>query len=199
MRKTKDIYDLLEEKGESAPVFVARDLNTLPPVKIGSIDVSVLLTENNTLRAEVSVMKKAMEEQTQAHKDMFEMMKTLAARVDKLDGSGELSALNVGIGSPESQREPNTQPKSNVGPIGLNHDAPPFKNPNMSAAKRTFASLLATNNSHGNGFVMDNDGFMMVGPNGKPIRNVQPVFNPMHVQNMKKTKKVHLELLLETI
>ena len=185
----RDIYNLLHEKGESAPVFVARDLNTLPPVTINSLDISVLLTENKTLRAEVAVMKKTMEEQTQVHKDMFEMMKTLAARVDKLDGSAELSAPNVGIGSPESQREHHTQPKPNVGPIGLNHNAPPFEIPNMSAPKRTFASLLATNNSHGNGFVMDNDGFMMVGPNGKPIRNVHPVFNPMHVQNVKKTKK----------
>ena len=69
------------------------------------------------MKNETSKEKKTMEEQTQVHKDMFEMMKTLAARVDKLDGSAELSAPNVGIGSPESQPEHHTQPKPNVGPI----------------------------------------------------------------------------------
>ena len=192
----RDIYDLLHEKGECVPVFVARDLNTLPPVTIGSLDVSLLLTENKTLRAEVDIMKKTMELQTQSHKEMLEMMKTLTARVARLDGSADVTGLNVGIGSTGSQRGPNTQPKSDA---GLDHSAPPLEHPNMSAAKRSFASLFAMNNSRDNGYVVDNDGFMIVGPNGKPIRKLQSVNNPMHVQNVKKTKKVKLELPLGII
>ena len=42
-RNLRDIYNLLQEKGSSAPKFVAKDLNILPPVTFKTIDVSVLL------------------------------------------------------------------------------------------------------------------------------------------------------------
>ena len=48
-KNIRDIYQLLHEKGDSAPVFVARDLNSLPPVTINCLDVSLLLTENKKI------------------------------------------------------------------------------------------------------------------------------------------------------
>ena len=42
-RNLKDICNLFQEKGKSAPVFCARDLNILPPVTLKGLDVSSLL------------------------------------------------------------------------------------------------------------------------------------------------------------
>ena len=50
-RNIRDICNLFEEKGNDAPVFVAQDLNNLPPVTINCLDVSLLLSENKRLQA----------------------------------------------------------------------------------------------------------------------------------------------------
>ena len=69
-RNLRDIYSLLEEKGDSAPTYVAKDLNILPPVTIKSLDVSLLLHNNTLLQTEVGIMKKAMELQKQTSQDI---------------------------------------------------------------------------------------------------------------------------------
>lgn len=84
-RILKDIYNLLQEKGDDIPVFVAKDLNVLPPVNFKSLDVSVLLHNIRTLQTEVELLKKGMDLQKQTSKDTHDITKKLDERINKIE------------------------------------------------------------------------------------------------------------------
>ena len=92
-RNIRDMYSLLEEKGENAPIFVARNLNILPPVTIKSLDVSLLLHNNKVLQAEVNAMKRAMKLQKQTSEDLFDMVKAMYTRLKHVENGGVATGL----------------------------------------------------------------------------------------------------------
>ena len=94
-RNICDIYSLLEEKCENAPIFVARNLNILPPVTIKSLDVSLLLHNNKVLQAEVNAMKRAMELQKQTSEDIFDMVKAMDMRLKHVEKGGVPTGLPI--------------------------------------------------------------------------------------------------------
>ena len=192
----RDIYALLHEKGNSAPVFVAQDVNRLPPVTIKHLDMSIILSENKALRAEVKVMKEAMELQKKSNDDLMQMMKMLSTRMDELEGrsNGQVNLPNVSIHeqtkhtenvlnlngiSDDFLRLPTTQAE-------LDPKAQPFDHAKSNGAKNSYANIASLNHPRDNGLVVDEDGFVLCGPNGKPLRRARPVTNFPHVQNVKR-------------
>ena len=138
-------------------------------------------------------MKAAMELQKQTATEMFQMMKSVEERVGKLEENTDAPASGGGTSKrheqpPQPEGEGNDEVLRLRGPsANLNHDAPPFVNPKPNGSGPSYA-MMAVKNTHGNNFVRDNDGFIVCGPNGKPLRPVKPVNNFPHAQNVKKTK-----------
>ena len=124
---------------------------------------------------------------------MFDMMKSMEERVGKLEVNKCAPAPGGGTSKrhelpPKPEGEGNLEVLRLPGPsANLNHDAPPFVNPKPNGSGPSYA-MMAVKNTHGNNFVRDNDGFIVCGPNGKPLRPVKPVNNFPHGQNVKKTK-----------
>ena len=46
--------------------------------------------------------------------------------------------------------------------------------------------MAALNNPRSNGYVVDEDGYTLCGPNGNPLCHARPVITLPHVQNVKK-------------
>ena len=76
-------------------MFVAQDVNRLPPVTIKHLDMSIVLSENKALRAEVKVMKEAMELQKKSNDDLIQMMKMLSTRMDELEGRSNIPNVSI--------------------------------------------------------------------------------------------------------
>ena len=104
-RNIRDICNLFEEKGNDAPVFVAQNLNNLPPVTINCLDVSLLLSENKRLQAEVKILKEAMNVQKETSSDMFDMMKDIYARLDMLESPIRIEPADAPRGRGTSERQ----------------------------------------------------------------------------------------------
>ena len=196
-KNIRDIYDLLHEKGEDTPLFVSQDLNKLPPVTVKHLDMSLVLTENKELRAEVLLMKQAMDMQKRTNDDLVQIMKQMCARLDKLEGRASgMPGLNVSID--QQLRHTEIENNSTINddflrpttlrdtpPVELNATAMPFDNANANGAT-SYANMVNQSKSHGNGYVLDEDGYFVVGPNGKALRTAKPVNRFPHVQNVKK-------------
>ena len=176
-RNLKDICNLLQEKGEGAPKFVAQDLNILPPVTFKSIDVSILLHTIRLLQTEVKVLKDAVELQKLTSQDLYDTAKALDTRVTKIE-----SPLLGNKTVPVKDASANAV---NVAASGTNPGAAPFASgqlPTYSA----MAQLNCGNNTMNNNLIVDPDGFIVVGPNGKPLRPVSN-FNQRRNSQMKQT------------
>ena len=82
-KKTKnlnDIIHLLTEYGDNIPVFVAKDLSKLPPIRMDNIDASNLLHRLDSLSTEVSSLKTAVEKV----QPLTEEVATLKAAMERL-------------------------------------------------------------------------------------------------------------------
>ena len=85
-KNLNDIIKLLAELGEDIPVFVARDLMKLPPIRMENIDVSNLLHRLDSLSTEVSSMKSAVDKV----QSLTSEVATLKAAVDRLQLQGKV-------------------------------------------------------------------------------------------------------------
>ena len=85
-KNLKDIIQLLAELGEDIPVFVARDLMKLPPIRMENIDVSNLLHRLDSLSTEVSSMKSAVD----TVQSLTAEVATLKATVERLQLQGKV-------------------------------------------------------------------------------------------------------------
>ena len=182
-RNIRDICNLFEEKGNDAPVFVAQDLNNLPPVTINCLDVSLLLSENKRLQAEVKILKEAVNVQKETSSDMFDMMKDIYARLDMFESPirSEPADAPRGRGTSERQMPEANQVASETPPTDLDPNAQAFDNHRSSYAgmARKF---------RGNNIAVDEEGFVIVGKDGKPLRT-RPVNSFPHQQSVKKPKQ----------
>ena len=185
-RNIRDIYNLFEEKGDDAPVFVARDLNNLPPVTVSCIDVSHLLSENKRLQAEVRIMKEAMEVQQQTSTDLFKMMKFICRKLGPIES----------LGSSEPADSPSTYERQT--PEASQDASIPFRNedeqelsdttsPNLDHNARASYAGMARKH-RGNNYAIDEEGFIIVGKDGRPLRT-KPVNSFPQQQSVKKPKQ----------
>lgn len=181
-RNLRDIYSLLEEKGDSAPTYVAKDLNILPPVTIKSLDVSLLLHNNTQLQTEVRIMKQAIEIQKQTSQDIFDMMKTMEKRLKNAESGvfpgiskqpdNSVSDMGNPSGNNDSDGVLRLRGPQATPPGTLNPSAPPF-----GKSVQPLYSAMAQGKvfrQRGNSIMVDEDGFCVIGPNGKPLRMAAP-------------------------
>ncbi|CAL4128730.1 unnamed protein product, partial [Meganyctiphanes norvegica] len=126
-RNLKDIYNLFQEKGQNAPVFVARDLIILPPVTLKNVDVSILLHNIKLLQTEVKVLKDSVELQRMTSQDLYDSTKSLDARVKHIE-SPDQSKVTPPVNVVHVETPNVNEPVNNVPPNNLNHQAPPFIN-----------------------------------------------------------------------
>ena len=84
-RNLRDIYNLLQEKSDAVPKFIAHDLNMLPPVTFKSIDVSSLLQTIKSLQIEVKQLREGVELQRQTSQDTYDITKNLDTRMNYLE------------------------------------------------------------------------------------------------------------------
>ena len=100
---------------------------------------------------------------------MFDMMKSMEERVGKLEVNKCAPAPGGGTSKrhelpPKPEGEGNLEVLRLPGPsANLNHDAPPFVNPKPNGSGPSYA-MMAVKNTHGNNYVMDNEGFIVCGP-----------------------------------
>ncbi|CAB3262311.1 unnamed protein product [Arctia plantaginis] len=72
-KSVKDIVKIIKEtEPDCLPVFVARDLNKLPPVTFDHIDVTTFLKEMSLLKKEVAIIRSGKSE-TASHSPMVEI------------------------------------------------------------------------------------------------------------------------------
>ena len=84
-RNLRDIYNLLQEKGDSAPTFCAMNLNILPPVTLKNVNVSNLLHTIIQLQTEVKLLTQASKVQKEITDNIHDMAKSLDVRVSKFE------------------------------------------------------------------------------------------------------------------
>ena len=219
-RNLRDIYNLLQDKGDAVPKFVAHDLNMLPPVTFKSIDVSSLLQTIKSLQIEVKQLREGVELQRQTSQDTYDITKSLDTRVNYLEKqsitdikdqilhtvceniskfdkrintlegkAGENSQDNISLQSHDSEdleiinddRRPVLRLR---GPSDqeLDPQAAPYVGIQAAPPKVTqpsFASMAKRQMTNGlqNDYVIDEDGFVLVGGDGKPVKakQVKPV------------------------
>lgn len=165
-RNLKDIYNLFQEKGQNTPIFVARDLNILPPVTYKSVDVSLLLHTINKLQIEMKSLKDAVELQRQTSQDLFDCTNTLDKRVTQIESVEPNKAI-----PPVIVKNPSDKSAENV-ILPMNPKAPAFVS--KQVVTPLYSNALAKNSTTSD-LIVDSDGFVMIGPNGKPLRTVKPV------------------------
>ena len=69
----------------------------------------------------------------------------------------------------------------------LDPTAHAFDHNKSNETKNTYTNIASLNNPCDNGLVVDEDGFIVCGPNGKPLRRAaRPVINFPHAQNVKR-------------
>ena len=162
-RNLRDIYNLLQEKGASAPPFCARDLNILPPVTFKSVDVSILLHTIRQLQTEVKILKDASEVQRQTTQDLYDTTKSLDARVREVESPNSQGVITV----PDNDADNTQGTKTLLNPQAVHFTAGQQPKPTY-AHMAQFNSAKTPNNS----FIVDSDGYIVVGPNGKPVKPV---------------------------
>ena len=84
-RNLQDIYNLLQEKGDSAPIFCARNLNILPPVTLKNVNVSNLLHTVIQLQTEVKLLTQASKVQKELTDNVLDRTKSLDVRVSQIE------------------------------------------------------------------------------------------------------------------
>jgi hypothetical protein len=94
----EDMLLLLHEKGDDVPTFVVKDLSRLPPITFDSIDVCVLLAKLEKTVADVKLLKKTIQDQTETAEGLT---LGLAAATEKITRAERHTAasLNDGIAS----------------------------------------------------------------------------------------------------
>ena len=66
-----DIIKFIHDKGSDLPIFVALNLQALPPVTFNSLDVSSLLHTIKQTQAEVSLLKEGLTTQAESIRDLY--------------------------------------------------------------------------------------------------------------------------------
>ena len=199
-RNLKDICSLFQEKGKSAPEFCAKDLNILPPVTLKDLDASSLLKSILQLKEEVKALRTISAAQQEINEGLLDKVKTLEERVSDIespDSATKPSPENVvsAVSTvPEAIPERNTSNVVNVVDVSSANGGPSTLNPGAASfagrgaprpEQQSYATVLLNNG----GNVVDSDGFVTVGRNGKPIKPVSAVQQRNNSQVKKRSPK----------
>jgi len=83
----EDIMKLMQEKPDIMQVFVAKDLNKLPPISFDNIDVSVLLDKISKTQTEVKMLSSSLSKVNDTNISLNNTMLTHNHKVNSLEAS----------------------------------------------------------------------------------------------------------------
>ena len=85
----------MQEKGTDVPVFVARDLQKLPPVSFDSLDVSCLLSQIKKTQSELDLLKDSMTAQQCAVQSLTEVVGQVKLQTDRIVSNQSTTAVTA--------------------------------------------------------------------------------------------------------
>lgn len=158
-RNLEDIIQLLDEKAENMPRFVALDLSKLPPITFDSIDVSSLLDEIQKMRTEIQYLKKSVGGVTEATKTITESMNGLQNRVTRVEKSSSASYDTAfpslaSSGNSQENADDHTQKKRSYAMqvtdgIGIQKNVKPVQEKRVKTKSRGVVGAATNNDSEG--------------------------------------------------
>ena len=159
-RNLEDIIQLLDEKAENMPRFVALDLSKLPPITFDSIDVSSLLDEIQKMRTEIQYLKKSVGGVTEATKTITESMNGLQNRVTRVEKSSSASYDTAfpslaSSGNSQENADDHTQKKRSYAMqvtdgIGIQKNVKPVQEKRVKTKSRGVVGAATNNDSEAN-------------------------------------------------